>query len=325
MNIDKKINCLRNKKIETYIFRLVTNRDTIRVGCPWTIPYLQVSRMIMRAARIQAIALAVLLLAVCLGYRLATKNTYVASYPLHEAGLIPEDIRLHAETPGIVRHDAPRIERGYVRIPIRPEGPGDTFVDIRDSDGRNLGILRFQVGHFGTVYDGVTGGFTGDSMVLSAITVFCFGLSVILFRAWRGLRGPAFYAYSAIHAVGFSLFALLTGVTMLIVTLRHLLRPDNFSMFSAYRALCSASWRFMMLTALPLAVFAAAMIVSNIALVRHEGFSFKNVLGIGVALGLAAGEVLAFILYTRVFFRLRVGNAGVGHDVQCVHLRLFLL
>ena len=44
---------------------------------------------------------------------------------------------------------------------------------------------------------------------------------------------------------------------------------------------------------------AAGMAVSNVALVRHEGFSPKNVLGIGIALALAAGEALAFYLYSR--------------------------
>ena len=32
---------------------------------------------------------------------------------------------------------------------------------------------------------------------------------------------------------------------------------------------------------------------------RHEGFSPKNVLGVGVGLALVAGEVLAFFLYSR--------------------------
>ena len=253
----------------------------------------------MKKTTIQIAVLAVLLLAVCTVCRLAMRNTYTASFPIHAEGLSPEDLRFSAETPGIVQHGTPRIEDGWLRVPIRPEHRGETFIDLADSAGNALGLLHFRVSRFGTVYDGTTGGFTGDTVALAAFTAFCLAVAAIMFRALRGAKGPAFYSYGTIHAAGFSLFALLTGLTMLAVTLRHALQPHEFSMFSAYRAIAGASWQFMMTTALPVVAFAVAMAVSNIALVRHEGFSPKNVLGVGVGLALVAGEVLAFFLYSR--------------------------
>ena len=255
----------------------------------------------MKKATIQIAVLAVILLAVCIGCRLAMRNTYMASFPARTENLAPESIRFHAETPGIVEHGTPRIEDGWVRIPIRPGQPGETFVDLDDNHGNDIGMMRFHVGRFGTVYDWRTGGFTGDTVALVAFTAFCLISAAIMFHAWRGAKGAAFYAYGTIHAAGFSLFALLTGLAMLEVTLRHVLRPHDFSMLYAYAAISGASWRFMMLTALPVLAFAAAMAVSNIALVRHEGFSPKNVLGIGIGLALVAGEALAFFLYGRDF------------------------
>ena len=253
----------------------------------------------MKKATIQIAVLAVILLAVCIGCRLAMRNTYTASFPIHMENLAPESIRLSMETPGIVEHGTPRVEKGYLRIPIHPAHPGETFVDLADGSGREFGELRFHVSRFGTVYDWSTGGFTGDTVALVAFTAFCLAVAAIMFHAWRGAKGPAFYAYGTIHAAGFSLFALLTGLAMLEVTLRHVIRPHDFSMLYAYSAISSASWRFMMLTALPVLAFAAAMAVSNVALVRHEGFHPKNVLGVGIGLALVAGEALAFYLYSR--------------------------
>ena len=253
----------------------------------------------MRKATIQIAVLAAILLVICVGCRLAMRGTYVASYPLNAREIAAEEIRLRPETPGVVEPGAPRVEGNWVRIPIRPGQRGETFVGLADAEGNEFGLLRFRVGRFGTVYDGATGGFTGDTAVLVAFTAFCLLSAAILFHAWRGAKGPAFYGYATIHAAGFSLFSLLTGLTMLGVTLRHLLRPHEFSMLSAYSAICSASWRFMMATAVPVLAFAAAMAVSNVALVRHEGFSPKNVLGVGVGLALVAGEALAFFLYGR--------------------------
>ena len=255
--------------------------------------------MRMKKATIQIAVLAAILLLVCLGCRLTMHGTYVASVPFRGEGLGPDDISFEAETPGVVEHGAFAFENGRLRVPVRPGKPGRTFVDLRDSSGNSIGALWFHVGRFGTIYDRATGGFTGDAVVLWAFTLFCFGVAAILFHTWRGARGPAFYAYGTIHAAGFGLFALLTGLTMLIVTLRHVLRPYDFNMYSAYGAICSASWQFMTLTALPVVVFAIAMAVSNVALVKHEGFHPKNVLGVGIGIALIVGEALAFSLYSR--------------------------
>lgn len=253
----------------------------------------------MKKTTLQIAALAAVLFAVCITCRLIMRSTYTASIPVRRAGLRAEDIRFEDEVPGIVEHGAPRIEDGYIRIPIRPEGRGETFVGLTDKNGNDFGMLHLHVDPFGTVYDHATGGFTGENVVLIAFTAFCFMVSAIMLRAYRQAKGSAFYAYGTIHAAGFGLFSLLTGVAMLEVTLRHLTRPRDFSMMYAYSAISGASWRFMMLTAVPVAVFAAAMAVSNVVLVRHEGFRAKNVLGVGIGVALVAGEVLAHWMYGR--------------------------
>ena len=253
----------------------------------------------MKRATIQIAALAVILLAVCAGCRLAMNNTYTASLPIRAESLDPARIRVDAETPGIVMPGTPRVENGLIRIPIRPGQRGETFIELNDGDGNGVGMIHVHVDRFGTIYDWSTGGFTGDNVSMAAFAAFCLLTAAILLHAWRSARGPAFYAYGTIHAAAFSLFSLLTGLTMLEVLLRHVLRPHDFSMLYAYAAISGASWRFMMLTAPLVLAFAAAMSVSNIALIRHEGFHPKNALGIGVGLALVAGEALAFFLYGR--------------------------
>ena len=255
--------------------------------------------MTMKKAAIQIAVLAALLLAICIGSRLVMHNTYTASLQVYVDGLKPENIRISVETPDVVEPGEPEIRDGLLYVPIHSRHPGETYVDINDRSGNDIGVMYFRVGRFGTVYDGNSGGFTGDSVALAAFTVFCFAVAAIMFYAYRSMKGPAFYAYGTIHAAGFSLFALLTGLTMLTVTLRHILQPHSYTMLSAYSAIGSASWQFMMTTAPFVLAFAVAMAVSNVALLRHEGFHGKNVLGIGVGFALVAGEVLAFALYSR--------------------------
>ncbi len=256
----------------------------------------------MKKAALQIAALAGILLLICVGYRLTTRDAYMAYYPVPQGAARGEaHVRVEAETPGVVNPGEPTQVGGYLRVPIHPQGPGQAFVDI-GFDGVEDSVLGdFHVGRFNTVYDSRTGGFTGDSIVLVSLTVFFLAVAAIMFRVYRQSRGPAFYAYSTIYAVGFSLFSLVTGLTMLVVTVRHFADLSGFAMRSAYSVLASASFQFMLVTLPLLLTFAVAMAVSNVALLRHERFRVQNVLGIVVSVLLVAGEALGLYLYTRDF------------------------
>lgn len=255
-----------------------------------------------RRTALQIAVLAVMLLAICLGCRLATKNTYVATVPVDELRKDADEEAFHVriQSPEVVTSDAVRFSDGKLRIPIQPVGRGRSTLSLRGDAGERLGALEVRVDRFGTIYDSSTGGFTGDVVVLVAFTVFCLMVALIMFSAFRQARGPAFYAYSTVYQAGFSIMALLTGLMMLRTTVMHLTHPDQYNMLSVYRAITGASWRFVMLTAPMMAAFAVAMGVSNAALLKHEGLRPRNVLGIGASLVLLAGEALAFFLYTRV-------------------------
>lgn len=257
----------------------------------------------MKRAAIQIAVLAVVLLAICAACRLAVRNTYTAYIPVAPGVGEADAARLSVEeeTPGVVDFGAPERHDGYLRMKIRPEHPGETFLNINSDRGENLAVLRFKVSPLGTVYDESTGGYTGDTVTLAASTVFWLIVAVIMLGCYRRAKGPAFYSYDTVHSAGFSLFALLTGLLTLVVTVRHLLRPHEFSMLSVYSAICGAGFNFVGTTAPFMILFALAMSVSNVALIRHEGFKPKNALGIGVSLALLLGVALAFFLYTRDF------------------------
>ena len=257
----------------------------------------------MKKAAIQIAVLAGILLAICVAARLAMHGAYVAHIPLYSSQIGPEPRSLQAvaEAPEIVAPGTPELVNGSLRVPIRPQKPGETFVVVADDAGAPVTSGFFRVGRFGTVYDVTTGGFTGDSVVLVAFTTFCLAVAAIMLRVYVQTRGPAFYSYSTIYAAGFSLFALLTGLTMLYATVRHLLHPADFLMLSAYSLIAGASGSFMMYTAPFVLLFAAAMAISNAALLRHERFRPQNVLGIGIAVLLVLGEALGFWLVSRNF------------------------
>ena len=255
--------------------------------------------MLNRAVR-QIAALAGALIVICIVCRIAMSGAYTAYIPLRQPKAA-EDLRFAVENPEVMAYDAPKVREGYAAVRVRPRTRGETFLNVFDEDGELAGSVLLRVGRFGTVYDVSAGGFSGDIVVLISAALFFLLVSAIMVKGFVDAKGPAFYAYTTILFAGFSLFSLLTGLELLLVTARHLLTPHEYTMLSAYSAISSASARFMVLT-LPLIVFfAAAMVVSNIELLRHERPCLQNVLSILVSVLLVAGEALGLYLMSRDF------------------------
>lgn len=244
----------------------------------------------MRALGRQIALLAAALLLICLVNRLAAHNAYTAYVPEEvDAWLAPHEMSV-----GEVRY-----ARDHARVSLQPRGTGEAEVKIY-SDGQRVDRRRLHIGPLGTVYDASTGGFTGDTSALVATTLFFLAVSALMMRWYLRVRVPEFYAYTSIYAAGFSLFALLTGGTLGYATIRHLLHPAAFSMRSAYRLISRAGYHFMLCTAPLLVAFALSMTVSNLALMRHEGYHRRNALGMLAGFLLLAGEAAAIWLEAHI-------------------------
>lgn len=254
-----------------------------------------------KAAR-QLIICAVVLLLVSLAGRLAIRNTYYAYIALDPANMRhAEDLHVRADDPSILSKGDPLLMDGYLRVPVNPEGKGSTYIYAINRRGTVVAIHYLEVLENHVVRDLSTGGFSGDFMVIICVTLFCFLSCAIMTWHFFQAKGSAFYDYSTIYFSGFSLFALVTAVVMLNLSLRHLVRPAEFSMLSVYSALSSSSWHFLQLTTPLILAFAVAMIVSNIALLRHMTPRIQNGLGIIIGVMMIAGAALAWYFFTRDF------------------------
>ena len=259
----------------------------------------------MRSAVKQIFFCALALVLICAVCRLTLFRSYTAHIPFHPTA--EESSRREERAPrvevenGVVRTGEASWHEGFFSVPVHPEKPGEANLRVIGRDGEEIAVHYLRVGPLGTVYDLQSGGFTGDTAVLIAVTLFWFSVSAIMLWHYYQAKGPAYYAYSTIYFAGFSLFALASGALMLRVTLSHLLHPADFSMFSAYSAINGASKQYMMLTMPAMLLFSLAMAVSNIALLRHERMRLQNVLGLGVSLLLIIGEGIGALLFYRNF------------------------
>lgn len=102
------------------------------------------------------------------------------------------------------------------------------------------------------------------------------------------------YSYNSIFYVGFALFVLTVLATHVIVTVHLLREPEEYLVGEIFGWMISSATTFMVLTLPFILLFSAALCISNISLIRHEGRRFVNILGIILSVLMVGG--VAFLM-----------------------------
>ncbi len=129
------------------------------------------------------------------------------------------------------------------------------------------------------------------------LVMAAYGLSVIciLMHAFREQLKYNPYSYNTIIYVGFSLFTLSVTVTYLVIALRLVRSPELAAQPDLIlHILLDSAKNYMFLSSPFILAFSAALCRSNIVLIRREGRSLVNVLGIILSVLLVGGLVFLF-------------------------------
>ena len=103
------------------------------------------------------------------------------------------------------------------------------------------------------------------------------------------------YSYNTILYSGFALFFLYAAVSWIYITVRCFRDEASFTNQQMFLLLLYSAKNYMMLTAPFLFIFSAALFISNIALIRHEGPGFLHILGMILACLLVGGQLLLYL------------------------------
>lgn len=216
---------------------------------------------------------------------------------------VPIDARILAEVQ-TVTVDRPEIAACTVTeggLQIAPLGEGTAEI----SSGDQL-LALITCGRNGFVADRITGRYTGEMWVRYMLLVFLAGTAVILLAALRRQTRQAFFHYATPLMIA---FLLLDALTLLILAALHIL-PNKETIESTLAALPTT----LLLLLLPIMIFfVLTMLISNISLLRHEGKTWRNLLGslIGFALSIAA--------------LMTVFNSNASGSLEELHLHIFLI
>lgn len=284
-------------------------------------------RRAMKKAGRQITVLAMILLSVCIFWRLFHRNTMTLRIPTpslsgQEAGagdrpesgpeegvdgrnipdvqIVPGEDEDDTFPDDIARFGEPVYHDGFIEVPMQPQKSGDAWYEVHLGE-ENVYVISARISRLLTVYDKSTGSFTGERIVLCAVALFFILTSLILLRCFLKEKGPGMYSYFSIYSSGFGVFSGICGMVMASVTIFHLLDPMQFSMMEVYRMISGAAYHFILWTGPCILIFSLLLAFSNIELLRHEAFRLQNVLGILAALVITGGATLGVILQMRDF------------------------
>ena len=128
------------------------------------------------------------------------------------------------------------------------------------------------------------------------LTGYFAGVIALLLRAFFGQLRYNPYSYNTILYPGFALFVLSLCLTCASLACRSFHDPDSFRALQIVFTLLHSAKNYMLLTMPVLLVFSVLLFVSNVALIRHEGRRFVNILGMLLAFLVLAGALLVAAL-----------------------------
>lgn len=102
------------------------------------------------------------------------------------------------------------------------------------------------------------------------------------------------YSYNTIYYIGFALVVLSVLAMSILGTVRMIFGVQTINLETIFGYLQNSAKLYMLLSFPFVLVFSAGLCVSNIALIRHEGFSPVNALGILLSFLMLAGDVFLF-------------------------------
>lgn len=206
--------------------------------------------------------------------------------------LEPDQLRFEFEEDGIVKLGEVTKENGKILYQLYPVNKGDVFMAVYNKEsGEQLLTTVFRVSGTGIITDRTTGNFTNYRMYHFNMVILCIVLCLILWAAFIYVQKTLRYSYQSVFYSGLAIW--MTIITIL--QIRVYLMEDL--MVNVYGVLQSAGLSFMVITLIPFLLFCIALSISNINLIRHEGFRSRNALGIILSLIMILGVACYFILF----------------------------
>ena len=202
-----------------------------------------------------------------------------------------DEIKLEIQKDNIVKCVDKKIENGVLKLKFEAISKGKTYVEINDNDGKIGYMFDLYVHDFNIItFNEYMGDCNGSISIIISITILLIYVLYLLITSYRKSIKENMYKYKNIAYLGMIIFVAFSIIVQLL-SLRH------------FGGLATTIDTILQTSSLAVFLFPIAFIVSilvilsNISLIRKEGFSIRNLLGILLGVFLCFTTILPEILY----------------------------
>lgn len=205
--------------------------------------------------------------------------------------LEPEQLRIEFDRDHIVHLEAVEKRDGRIVYTLSPESSGIVFMTVYRADtGEEICLGSYRVLPSGTIVDFSTGNFTNYRVYHLLLLLFCVALTVVLWLSFGNIQKVLKYSNQAIFFSGLAIWTTLISILLIRVWFLKEI------MLNVYGVLKMAAMEFMLFSFPFMLIFCIALSVSNIQLIRKEGFRISNALGIMISFVMLLGIMIAILL-----------------------------
>ena len=204
------------------------------------------------------------------------------------------DYSVTVEDESVVRYEGMRFENGAPVCDFSSVGQGETIVHVRENlDGEEWELYPYtlKVGFFGTIFDITEGrlNFSGSTAVINAILVQLLFILVVMIWMFVDYCRMGKFSYPMIACGGLAIYV---GILLSYAAYYCFTQPIySFSYF--IMLVTSAGYITLVVLTPPMFILSGLLAVSNIWLMRHEGYRPVNALGIIFAAVWFIGELMS--------------------------------
>lgn len=127
------------------------------------------------------------------------------------------------------------------------------------------------------------------------LALYFLAVAVLLLRGFFRQIRYNLYSYNTIIYFGFSLFSVFLALTYALAFARIRALPVELILPNLLGWLLSSAKTYTLVTSPFLLLFSLALAISNLSLIRHEGFRPVNLLGVALAVCLVGGAALIYL------------------------------
>lgn len=186
--------------------------------------------------------------------------------------------------------------KGYYFVRVSGLNPGDVFISV-EFESETGGKASYHYSLRVTKNNIIFGNYAFDGFKIITLLFGCFLLyaAVVLFIAFLRCEDEKYFSYERIMHLGMSMYfagigAMFTVMALFFIFVRFDIGADTILVFSV--SILSLAILFLLPFIL---IYALLLSISNIVLVKHEGFRPVNLLGVLLSFLMMAGSLIVIV------------------------------